>query len=67
MLQTHTRIANKYCTKLQKETTTASLCVINTRSVRNKTTDILDYIHEHDLDIVATTDTWLTNKDSNPV
>ena len=46
-------------------TTTASLCIINARSVRNKTTDILDHIHEHDLDIVAITETWLTNKDSD--
>ena len=44
-------------------TTTASLCLINVRSVRNKTTDILD--HEHDLDIVAITETWITNKDSD--
>ena len=36
-------------------TTTASLCIINARCVRNKTTDILDHIHEHDLDIVAIT------------
>ena len=46
-------------------TTTALLCIINTRSVRNKTTDILDHVHEHDLDIVAITKTWLTNKDSD--
>ena len=46
-------------------TTTASLCILNARSVRNKTTDILDHIHEHDLDIVAITETWLTNKDSD--
>ena len=46
-------------------TTTASLCIFNARSVRNKTTDVLDHIHEHDLDIVAVTETWLTNKDSD--
>ena len=46
-------------------TTTASLCILNARSVRNKTTDMLDHIHEHDLDIVAITETWLTNKDSD--
>ena len=39
------------------QTTTAPLCIINARSVRNKTTDILDHIHEHDLDIVAITET----------
>ena len=28
-------------------------------------TDTLDHIHEHDVDIVAITETWLTNKDSD--
>jgi len=46
-------------------TTKASLCIMNTISVRNKTTDILDHIHGHDLDIVAITETWLTYKDSD--
>ena len=46
-------------------TTTASLCILNARSVRNKTTDILDHTHEHDLDIVAITETWPTNKNSD--
>ena len=50
---------------LNYPTTTASLCIINARSVRNKTTDILYHIHEHDLDVVAITETWLTNKDSD--
>ena len=36
---------------------------MNTRSVRNKTTDILNYIHEHYLDIVVLSENWLSNKD----
>ena len=39
----------------------ARLALHNARSVRNKTDCITDYIHEHDLDIVALTATWLTN------
>ena len=39
----------------------AKLALLNARSVRNKTDFITDYIHEHDLDIVALTETWLTN------
>ena len=38
---------------------------ISARSVRSKTTNVLDLIHEHDLDSVAITEIWLTNKDSN--
>ena len=44
-------------------TTQVSLCLMHTRSVRNKTTDILDYIHEHNLDIVVLSETWFSNKD----
>ena len=39
----------------------AKLVLLNARSVRNKTDFITDYIHEHDLDIIALTETWLTN------
>ena len=39
----------------------AKLALLNARSVRNKTDVITDYIHEHDLDIVALTEPWLTN------
>ena len=39
-----------------------SLCLMNVRSIRNKTTDILDHVQEHDIDIVAMTKTWLSNK-----
>ena len=36
---------------------------MKTRSVRNKTTDILDYIQEHNLDIFVLSETWFSNKD----
>ena len=42
-----------------------SLCLMNVRSIRNKTTDILDHVQEHDIDIVAMTETWLSNKDAD--
>ena len=42
-----------------------SLCLMNTRSIRNKTTEILDHVQEHDIDIVAMTETWLSNKDAD--
>ena len=45
-------------------TTTASLSITNARSFRHETT-ILDHIHEHHLNGVAITETWLTNKDSD--
>ena len=37
------------------------LCVLNARSVRNKTADILDYICECKLDVVGITDSWLSS------
>ena len=35
------------------------------RSIRNKTTDILDHVQEHDIGIVAMTETRLSNKDAD--
>ena len=43
-----------------------NLALLNARSIRNKTDFITDYICENDLDIIALTETWLTDdpKDS---
>ena len=38
-----------------------NLALLNTRSIRNKMDFITDYICEHDLDIIALTETWLTD------
>ena len=35
---------------------------MNAKSIRNKTTDILDHVQEHDIDIVAMR---LSNKDAD--
>ena len=39
-------------------------CVLNARSVRNKTADILDYICECKLDVVGITKSWLSSDDA---
>jgi exonuclease III len=39
-------------------------CVLNARSVRNKTADILDYICECKLDVVGITESWLSSDDA---
>ena len=40
------------------------LCSLNTRSVRNKTDDILDYVCDCKADLLAFTDTWLRGEHS---
>ena len=42
-----------------------NLCVLNTQSVCNKTAVVCDYILEHDFDIIALTETWLSNSDKH--
>ena len=37
----------------------AKFALINARSIRNKALLVLDYIAEHELDVVAITETWL--------
>ena len=39
-------------------------CVLNARSVRNKTADILDYICECKLDVVGITESWVSSDDA---
>ena len=36
-----------------------NVCYLNTRSVKNKTLSIVDYITTHDYDIMCITETWL--------
>ena len=43
----------------------ASIGVLNVRSVRKKVDDILDRVHEHDLDMLVLTETWLSNSDKD--
>ena len=38
--------------------------LLNARSVVNKTETIVDFIKEHDLDILSITETWLQSNDS---
>ena len=38
---------------------------MNVRSVRNKLDYVFDHIFDNDLDIVALTETWLSNEDNN--
>ena len=41
-----------------------SLCLLNARSVKNKTADLFDYICDCKADLVAITETWLTTDDA---
>jgi len=47
---------------LQSQNNT-TVCLMNSQSVRNKVTSILDHIIDHKLDIVIITETWLTSDD----
>ena len=41
------------------------LGVMNVRSVRNKLDYVFDHIFDNDIDIVALTETWLSNEENN--
>ena len=45
----------------------AKFCLINARSLRNKSLFVRDYVDECSLDIVALTETWLTDEDTTSV
>ena len=42
-----------------------SLCLLNARSVKNKTLVIKDFVVENDIDMMALTETWLNFADNN--
>ena len=44
-----------------------SVAVINARSVRNKTTTLTECITDHNIDILAITETWLTKNSDKPI
>lgn len=44
-----------------------SVCLINARSVRDKTSSIVDHLCEHKLDIVGITETWLSGNDTDDI
>ena len=46
-----------------------TLCLINARSVCNKTDELVDHIGDNSIDIMVITETWLSSdgKDSGPV
>ncbi|XP_027056107.1 uncharacterized protein LOC113683098, partial [Pocillopora damicornis] len=41
-----------------------SLCVLNARSIKNKSADIMDHVCDHKFDIIAITVTWLQSNDT---
>ena len=41
--------------------------MLNARSVKNKTAELVDYVVEHELDIVAICETWLSPDDAAPI
>ena len=43
------------------------LCLLNIQSVTNKTLEIRELIAEKSLDILALTETWLSNNDSSKI
>ena len=42
-------------------------CLLNTRSINNKALALKDYAVDHDLDIFAMTETWLSDNDASSV
>ena len=43
----------------------AVLCLVNARSVRNKTDELVDHINDNDIDIMVITETWLSHDASD--
>ena len=60
------------CVKIQPTTAKSSkpqrfldFCLLNSRSIRKKVFLIRDYVVEHDIDLLAVTETWLDPGDKD--
>ena len=62
--QTGSNASNLLTIKTDSRAIPAKLALINARSVRNKADIIVDYVVEHDFDIVCITETWLSGNDA---
>ena len=60
-------IAPKESSNKSSKAKNIQLAVCNARSVKNKTTAIVDYVIENDLDVVAITETWLGDDEVDKV
>ena len=49
--------------KIRPNTNSLKLCIINTRSIRNKTTAVLDFVIGNNIDLCLCTETWLKQND----
>ena len=60
--QTGINAANLLNIQLTTNVRPAKLCLLNTRSVCNKADFLVDYVADHDLDILCITETWLSSE-----
>lgn len=54
-ISTHSNISNNLL----------DFCLLNARSIRNKALLVKDYVVEHDIDVLALTETWLDSSDKD--
>ena len=64
MKQTGSNASNLLTGKTDNRVMSAKLALINAQSVRNKADMTVDYVVEHDFDIVCFTETWLSGNDA---
>ncbi|KAK6196437.1 hypothetical protein SNE40_001663 [Patella caerulea] len=50
--------------KNKKNSEKFSLCILNTRSVRNKTDELNEYVVDNDVDLFIATESWIRNEDT---
>ena len=66
-MQTGVNTANLLNIQLNTNIRPAKLCLLNARSVCNKIDVLVDYVADHDLDILCITETWPSSEDTAAV
>ena len=65
--QTGANTTNLLTIKPVNEVHSAKLCLLNARSVCNKADFLIDYVTDHDIDVMCITETWLTSDNTASV
>ena len=65
--QTGVNTTNLLTIKPVNEVHSAKLCLLNARSVCNKADFIIDYVADHDIDVLCITETWLQSDNNAAV
>ena len=60
---THDNLLQVHMTQQHHRMQLTTFCMLNARSIKNKTDEFVEFVREKDLDVIGISETWLTPND----